>query len=96
MEFCLSTIQAGRAMPKVAAWGPSGLPYFSQFSLDSSLVSLRGEGEGKEREKGRGRGEREGEGKRERGKRGGREEGNKERERGRGGKQLNQYNFENV
>ena len=29
-------------MPKLAAWGPSGLPYFSQFSRDSSSVSLWG------------------------------------------------------
>ena len=41
-EFCFSTIHAGRAMPKLAAWGPSGLPYFSQFSRDSSSVSLCG------------------------------------------------------
>ena len=40
IEFFFSMIQAGRAMPKLAAWGPSGLPYFSKFSLDSSSVSL--------------------------------------------------------
>ena len=28
-ELSLSTIHEGKAMPKVAALGPSGLPYFS-------------------------------------------------------------------
>ena len=31
-------------MPKLAALGPSGLPYFSQLALDTSSVSLRARG----------------------------------------------------
>lgn len=37
--FSFSTIQDGKAIPKLIAPGPSGLPYFSQFLLDSSSVN---------------------------------------------------------
>ena len=40
MEFSSLTIHDGRAMPNVAACGPSGLPYFSQFSRATSSVNL--------------------------------------------------------
>lgn len=36
--FSFSTIHDGKAIPKLIAPGPSGLPYFSQFLLDSSSV----------------------------------------------------------
>ncbi len=35
-----ATSQEGRAIPIVVAWGPSGLPYFSQFSRIASSVKL--------------------------------------------------------
>ena len=41
-EFCFSTTHEGRAIPNVAACGPSGLPYLIQFSRDTSSVSLMG------------------------------------------------------
>lgn len=37
-EFSFSTIHEGKAIPKLIAPGPSGLPYFSQFLLASSSV----------------------------------------------------------
>lgn len=36
--FSFCTIQEGKAMPKLIALGPSGLPYKSQFFLASSSV----------------------------------------------------------
>lgn len=38
MVFSFSTIQDGKAIPKLIAPGPSGFPYFSQFFLASSSV----------------------------------------------------------
>ena len=38
MEFSFSTIQDGRAIPKLIAPGPSGFPYSSQFLLAVSSV----------------------------------------------------------
>jgi len=37
-EFSFSTIQEGKAIPKLIAPGPSGFPYFSQFFRASSSV----------------------------------------------------------
>jgi len=38
IEFCLSTIQEGNAIPKLIAPGPSGFPYRSQFRRAVSSV----------------------------------------------------------
>jgi hypothetical protein len=38
IEFSFSTIHDGRAMPKLMASGPSGLPYISQFLRAVSSV----------------------------------------------------------